>query len=184
MRNRKLVLSVMFLLVGALIHCSQSNQTSNSSEVQPMSDEQNNEQGDEPFAVTKSEEEWREELTEEEYHILREQGTEPRGSGDLLDVKKDGVFVCAGCGHELFDADTKFDSGTGWPSFWDVSSEDAVRERVDDSLWRTRTEVICARCGGHLGHVFEDGPDPTGLRYCINSLALDFKSEAESENGN
>jgi peptide-methionine (R)-S-oxide reductase len=118
--------------------------------------------------------EWREVLTEEEYRILREQGTEPKFSGDLLDVTADGTFTCAGCGAELFDADTKFESGTGWPSFSDAKPG-AVELREDTSHGMRRTEVVCARCGGHLGHVFDDGPDPTGKRYCINSAAMEFE---------
>jgi len=120
-----------------------------------------------------SEDEWRDRLSEDEYNILRERGTEPKFSGDLLDESRDGIFVCAGCGAELFDADTKFGSGTGWPSFYDAR-EDAVEFETDTRHGMTRTEVNCAACGGHLGHVFEDGPDPTGERYCINSVALDF----------
>jgi peptide-methionine (R)-S-oxide reductase len=124
--------------------------------------------------LPESDEEWREILTDEEYRILRESGTEPRFSGDLLDVKDDGVFRCAGCGTELFDSAEKFDSGTGWPSFWDVYQEGNVETRVDTSHGMRRTEVVCGTCGGHLGHVFDDGPEPTGKRYCINSAALDF----------
>ncbi|MUV90083.1 peptide-methionine (R)-S-oxide reductase MsrB [Halapricum sp. CBA1109] len=124
-----------------------------------------------------NDEEWREILTDEEYRVLREQGTEPKFSGDLLEVKDDGVFRCAGCSTPLFDSDTKFDSGSGWPSFYDVVSEGNVETRVDKSHGMTRTEVVCGTCEGHLGHVFEDGPDPTGKRYCINSAALDFDSE-------
>lgn len=135
---------------------------------------------DDSFPISKSEEEWREMLSEDEYYILREQGTEPAGSGDLLDVKENGVYTCAGCGRELFHSDAKFHSGTGWPSFWEPISGSAVEERPDPGLLGTRTEIICAQCGGHLGHVFEDGPEPTGLRYCINSLALDFEKQDQS----
>jgi len=124
-----------------------------------------------------TEEEWREILTEEEYHVLREAGTEPKFSGELLDVKEDGTFTCAGCGTPLFDSDTKFDSGSGWPSFYDVLSEGNVETRLDTSHGMRRTEVVCGTCEGHLGHVFEDGPDPTGKRYCINGAALAFEPE-------
>lgn len=120
-----------------------------------------------------SEAEWRERLSEEEYHILREAGTEPKFSGEHLETKADGTFVCAGCETPLFDSDTKFDSGSGWPSFADAI-EDNIETRPDTSHGMRRTEVLCGTCGGHLGHVFEDGPEPTGLRYCINSVALGF----------
>jgi len=124
-----------------------------------------------------NDEEWREILSDEEYRILRESGTEPRFSSDLIDVKDEGVFTCAGCGTELFDSDRKFESETGWPSFWDVYQEGNVETRPDNSHGMQRTEVVCAECGGHLGHVFDDGPEPTGKRYCINGAALDFESE-------
>ena len=122
--------------------------------------------------IDRSEAEWRQELTPEQYHILREKGTERAFSGALWDEHRPGVYRCAGCGAELFDAQTKFESGTGWPSFYAPVAGGAVATETDGSLFMTRTEVNCASCGGHLGHVFPDGPRPTGLRYCINSASL------------
>ncbi|MFB6093135.1 MAG: peptide-methionine (R)-S-oxide reductase MsrB [Haloquadratum sp.] len=128
-------------------------------------------------ALPESESGWRERLTDEEYEILRERGTEPKFSGEYLDVDDEGVFRCAGCGAPLFDSETKFDSGSGWPSFFDAEA-DAIETRTDSRHGMRRVEVLCATCGGHLGHVFEDGPEPTGKRYCINSVALEFDPEA------
>jgi len=129
---------------------------------------------DETREITKDESEWREELTPEQYHVLRQAGTEPAFTGKYWDCHDDGVYRCAACGAELFDAKTKFDSGTGWPSFTEPMLKDAVELRPDHSHGMSRTEVVCKRCGGHLGHVFDDGPGPNGQRYCINSLSLDL----------
>lgn len=127
--------------------------------------------------MTSNKDKWKLTLSPEQYKVLRECGTEPPFTGKYVNHKENGVYVCAGCGNELFSSDTKFESGSGWPSFWDQVSEDAIETREDNSLWSKRTEIICKKCGGHLGHVFDDGPNPTGLRYCVNSLSLDFKTE-------
>jgi peptide-methionine (R)-S-oxide reductase len=127
------------------------------------------------FEITKSDTDWKASLSPAEYEVLRGHGTEPRGSSPLNKEKRPGEFVCAGCGQPLFDANTKYESGTGWPSFYQPKDEHAVETTVDRSHSMNRTEVHCSRCGGHLGHVFEDGPAPTGLRYCMNGVSLKFK---------
>lgn len=128
--------------------------------------------------VVKTEAQWRDELTPERYRVLREAGTEPAFTGALLHNDEAGMYACGACGNELFSSDTKYDSGSGWPSFYDAVDRDAVRLVDDSSHGMRRIEVRCARCGSHLGHLFDDGPEPTGQRYCMNSLALDFKKRS------
>ena len=133
--------------------------------------------------IVKPDEEWKKTLTDEEYRLLRKKGTEAAFTGELLNNKREGIYVCAGCGNPLFSSDTKFDSGSGWPSFFGPVTDSSVEEKSDRSLFMKRTEVLCEKCGGHLGHVFDDGPEPTGLRYCINSGALHFKDSDEQSKG-
>jgi methionine-R-sulfoxide reductase len=132
------------------------------------------------YEIVKTDEEWKESLPADRYRVLRRAGTEPAWSGELLHVEGEGVFRCAGCRAQLFDTDSKFESGTGWPSFDRAISAGTISEHTDRTFGMARTEILCAKCGGHLGHVFPDGPTDTGLRYCVNSLSLTYQPQSES----
>lgn len=165
MAQAKLLFALGFLLISTLGAC------------QSGPDEKEKAESSMHYKLHKTEAEWRKELSPEAYKVLREKGTERAFSGKYNDFKKKGVYACAGCGQELFSSETKFDSGTGWPSFFQPISKEAVAEETDTEYGMVRTEVLCSNCGGHLGHVFDDGPKPTGLRYCLNSVSLNFKKE-------
>lgn len=166
-------ISILLLLTGLLfMSCNQTDKLSAQKDIsEPIVNTKINNTMEK---ISKTDEEWKAELSEMEYNVLRQKGTERAGTGDLLNNKGKGTYICRGCGLELFTSDTKYDSGSGWPSFYAPVNESNVGEVSDNSHGMRRVEVVCARCDGHLGHVFPDGPKPTGLRYCVNAVSLDF----------
>jgi peptide-methionine (R)-S-oxide reductase len=162
----KLLMPVIFsiLIITSCIHTNKKNEGSVMSE-----------------KIYKSEEDWKKVLTDEQYKVLREKGTERAFTGKYWDHTEEGLYKCAGCGEILFESDTKFDAGCGWPSFYQPADNKVIDEKVDKSHFMVRTEVLCSKCGGHLGHVFNDGPNPTGLRYCINSASIEFEKKSDEK---
>lgn len=168
--NTYMVFIVLFAIFASYCNAQNKNKVPNEKQENKMN-----------YEINKSNEEWEKILSPEEFHILRNKGTERPYTGKYNLHFEKGNYYCKGCGNLLFDSDTKFESHCGWPSFYDVENNSAVKEIKDTSHGIIRTEVVCAKCGGHLGHVFDDGPNPTGLRYCINSVSIDFKNSGENK---
>jgi len=172
----KKILLIGLLAVISMSACEQKSSTKKSAKTDEDTSVKNEKVN---YEVTKSEAEWKAELNDQEYYVLRKAGTERAFKGDLWDHKEDGIYICRACQLPLFDSSTKFKSGTGWPSYYQPLNEECIASDTDYVLGYARTEVHCSRCGGHMGHVFKDGPEPTGLRYCINSVSLDFITRAD-----
>ncbi len=178
-RNFKIGAWVVSLIaVGFFLYSTMIAPAGNSANQNPQHSKIDTAMGDSDhqhtYEIKKTEEEWRKELTGAEYRILRNKGTEMPYINEYYKTETEGIYVCAACGQELFSSETKYHSGSGWPAFYAPLDKEAIDTKADNSMFMTRTEVLCSRCGSHLGHVFEDGPEPTGLRYCVNSVALDL----------
>jgi len=182
MKTKPILILIPLLLIAVYVTLQSSDNSAASSINQLMSDS-TKKSGEENMEnkVNKSEDEWKKELTAEEYRVLREKGTERAFTGKYDHFFEKGVYKCAACGNELFSSDKKYDSGCGWPSYWTPLAKDKIILKEDRSYGMIRTEVMCARCGSHLGHVFDDGPEPTGQRYCINSVSIEFVNEGKKK---
>ncbi len=174
-----LILSIAALLGLAFLSDDASNEVQNHEHTKEVMFINTQPDPDKKYPYQKTEAEWKEILTAKEFRILRKKGTETPWFNEYNDNKEKGLYVCAGCGQQLYSSEHKYNSRSGWPSFWKPIADSLVAEEIDNSYFMTRTEIVCSNCGGHLGHVFDDGPEPTGLRYCMNSAAMDFIPEEE-----